>query len=78
MIDAFFHRAGSGSTHHRRDRHAKGVLLAQNSELVNRTIIEAFTAQPAALGTREPTPQTARRLPKHVRYLCATPRRVRA
>jgi len=46
--------------------------------LANRTISEAFAARAVTLGIPEPTPQTARRLPMHVRYRCAIPRRSRA
>ena len=46
--------------------------------LTNRTVIEAFTARLATFRMAQPSPQTARRLPKHVRYRCATPRRGRA
>jgi len=45
------------------------------STLANHTIIEAFTAQPATHRTQEPSPLEPERLPKHVRYRCATPRR---
>ena len=43
--------------------------------LTNRTIIVAFAAHPVVLGTPDPTPLRPLRLPKHVRYRCATPRR---
>jgi hypothetical protein len=43
--------------------------------LTNRTIIVAFAAHPVVLGTPDPTPLPPLRLPKHVRYRCATPRR---
>src|SRR3990170_3594520 len=44
----------------------------------NRTMIGAFTARPIVFVGRKPTPQTPQRLPRHVRYRCATPRRGRA
>ena len=43
--------------------------------LANHTIIEAFAAQPFVLGPPEPSPLEPERLPKRVRYRCATPRR---
>ena len=46
-----------------------------STTLANRTMIEAFTARAVVRGAPEPSPQTACRLPKHVRYRCATPRR---
>ena len=42
--------------------------------LANRTIIGAFTAQPVTLRIPDPRPHRHLRLPKHVRYHCATPR----
>ena len=48
---------------------------AQPTTLANRTIIEAFAARAATLKTPEPSPLEPERLLKHVRYLCATPRR---
>ena len=53
-------------------------LRASGNELANRTIIEAFAARSVTLRTRESSPLEPKRLPKHVRYRCATPRRVRA
>ena len=47
---------------------------AEPTTLANRTMIEAFAARAATLRTREPSPLEPERLPKHVRYRCATPR----
>ena len=44
--------------------------------LANRTIIGAFTARRFTLMRGHPTPHRPRRLPKHVRHRCATPRQV--
>ena len=44
-------------------------------EHANRTMIEAFAALAIVRGTPEPSPLEPERLPKHVRYRCATPRR---
>jgi hypothetical protein len=41
----------------------------------NRTIIGAFAARRIVLKAPDPTPHRPLRLPKHVRYRCATPRR---
>ena len=43
--------------------------------LANRTIIDAFTAGRVVLRAAQPSPLPPLRLPKHVRYRCATPRR---
>ena len=43
--------------------------------LANRTIIGAYAARRLVLGTPDPRPHRPQRLPKHVRYRCATPRR---
>jgi hypothetical protein len=40
----------------------------------DRTIIGAYAARPPVLRTADPTPHRPVRLPKHVRYHCATPR----
>ena len=53
----------------------RSALARARTTLANRTMIEAFTARAIVRGRPEPTPQTPRRLPKHVRYRCATPRR---
>jgi len=47
---------------------AAGVFV-----LANRTIIDAFTARVVTLTTPEPSPLEPEKLPKHVRYRCATP-----
>ena len=44
-------------------------------ERANHTMIDAFTAPDDTLRTLAPAPLGPERLPKHVRYLCATPRR---
>jgi len=55
-----------------------GVIWEQSAAVVlvlaNRTIIGAFAARRIVLRTVDPTPHRPRRLPKHVRYHCATPR----
>ena len=40
--------------------------------LTNRTMIGAFAARPLVLRTTDPRPLGPRRLPRHVRYHCAT------
>jgi hypothetical protein len=47
-------------------------------EITNRTIIGAFTARHLVLRAAQPSPLWPLRLPKHVRYRCATPRRIQA
>ena len=54
---------------------AEGTLDSSRSALANRTIIEAFAALAVVRGSLEPSPLEPERLPKHVRYRCATPRR---
>jgi hypothetical protein len=44
--------------------------------LANRTIIGAFDARRVVLRAPDPTPLPLLRLPKHVRYRCAPPRRL--
>ena len=46
--------------------------LHAGSELANRTMIGAFAARPATLRRAGGRPLTPQRLPKHVRYRCAT------
>jgi hypothetical protein len=48
------------------------VHMHRADDVPNRTIIGAFTARPSVLDEPQHTPQTPRRLPKHVRYRCAT------
>jgi len=67
--------AGSGSAADEEPGEASAWQPAHGACLPNRTIIEAFTARAATLESPEPSPLESERLPKHVRYLCATPRR---
>ena len=58
----------------RSDSHATSFWSSPRITLANRTMIEAFTASRSTLMTPIPSPLEPERLPKHVRYLCATPR----
>jgi len=79
------HGAAPCWTHLRADLHQREAPGLNGAERwspgvgfvrANRTIIGAYAARAATLRTPDPTPQRPRRLPKQVRYHCATPRPV--
>ena len=59
-------------------RSRRSTRTCVNGAAANRTIVDAFAARPTTLRAPEPSPLEPERLPKHVRYRCATPRRIRA